>query len=294
MDANELNKALNQAFRNVLNGNPATEGIETPQSPPQSPQKPTNPLAPKDPTPPQNVAPNPPEQPQTPPKEEDPQEIVIDPSKLEKAKVRIKEGEVLKEVPIPALLQQAQKVRELEEKLRLLEAMKAVNPAKPPKEKEENNLPPFMEQDGDAALKKELQQLKSKLEEIEQERMMVKIQEFQQARKSQAEQALDSYVIFKQNPILKDIAKMTVEGFLEAHPDKEVTEIVEHVAQRLTEVARSREEALLERAEQRRSLGGGPAPGQKTTIQIPSELKKEDLRNDKVRQAIEQVLRRRT
>lgn len=228
---------------------------------------------------------------------EPPQELVINPDKLATAKIRIKDGDVIKEIPVSNLLAEAQKVRELEMKARILEEKAkaleglAAKPAQPPSG--DLDISGLAGGEPESQLAKELAEVKAKLSEFEQETTARKIEEFRRQRMQEAEAGLDAYPIFKESPALRDVAKLTLEGFLDARPDLDTAEVVGYVAKKLTEVARQREQRLLERAEKRRSLGGGPAPGQQT-IQVPSNLKKEDLRSGKVKDLIEEVLRKRT
>jgi len=226
-----------------------------------------------------------------------PQDLVINPDKLATAKIRIKDGDVIKEIPVSNLLAEAQKARELEMKARILEEKAkaleglAAKPAQP--SGGDLDISGLAGGEPESQLAKELAEVKAKLSEFEQETTARKIEEFRRQRMQEAEAGLDAYPIFKESPALRDVAKLTLEGFLDARPDLDTAEVVGYVAKKLTEVARQREQRLLERAEKRRSLGGGPAPGQQT-IQVPSNLTKEDLRSGKVRDLIEEVLRKQT
>jgi len=226
-----------------------------------------------------------------------PEELIINPDKLATAKVRVKDGDLIKEIPVSNLLAEAQKARELEMKARILEEKAkaleglAAKPAQPPSG--DLDISGLAGGEPESQLAKELAEVKAKLSEFEQETTARKIEEFRRQRMQEAEAGLDAYPIFKESPALRDVAKLTLEGFLDARPDLDTAEVVGYVAKKLTEVARQREQRLLERAEKRRSLGGGPAPGQQT-IQVPSNLTKEDLRSGKVRDLIEEVLRKQT
>ena len=224
-------------------------------------------------------------------------EKVINPDELDKVKVRIKQGDVVKEFLLKDLLKENKEPdynQLIQEQKKALEDLKnqiaSLNKPLTVDDKDiDNDTDINLESPEVKQLAKKVQEIESVINHFKELAMQQEIMAFKQQRMQQAEKMLDNYPIFR-NPALREVAKISIEGLLDANPQEDVNVILDYVAQKFMEASKKIEKEKLDLAKQKRGLGLGPGLGQ-TTIKPPEDLTKEDLHSGKMKNLIEEVLR---